>query len=320
MKLNVVVFICLSMFSAAIFAHDDYIAQKPSYRVIVDNDFAGDPDGLAALAHQLVLKKTAVKLVTVTGLNPKFAQFRYGQKNTAKAGKAMAQKLNKMLSIAHVPVKAGHDYIDREGSARPSEAALSIIEEAMRDDPLPLIITVGGPLTNLAEAIKLKPEIASRMSLIWIGGGNYPQGGEEYNLSTDLKAAQYIFQETSIPIIQIPVGAYRQMQYSVLEMRDEFRPISEVTHWIYELYTDLPDFVELGGTLTMGDHPLVLFTALSSESSYADIINAHHIQPDGSYGAPMKDREVTIYKQLDARLTFADFIAALRIHAQKSGQ
>ena len=30
------------------------IPQKPGARVIVDNDFAGDPDGLIALAHQLL--------------------------------------------------------------------------------------------------------------------------------------------------------------------------------------------------------------------------------------------------------------------------
>jgi hypothetical protein len=29
------------------------IPQKASARVIIDNDFAGDPDGLAALAHPI---------------------------------------------------------------------------------------------------------------------------------------------------------------------------------------------------------------------------------------------------------------------------
>ena len=34
------------------------IVQRPLARVIVDNDFAGDPDGLVALAHQLLAPAT----------------------------------------------------------------------------------------------------------------------------------------------------------------------------------------------------------------------------------------------------------------------
>ena len=33
-------------------------------RVIIDNDFAGDPDGLVALAHQLLNARTRVTLIT----------------------------------------------------------------------------------------------------------------------------------------------------------------------------------------------------------------------------------------------------------------
>ncbi|MFD2429211.1 hypothetical protein ACFSUK_15920 [Sphingobium scionense] len=32
------------------------IRQAPKARIIIDNDFAGDPDGLIALAHQLATK------------------------------------------------------------------------------------------------------------------------------------------------------------------------------------------------------------------------------------------------------------------------
>ena len=40
------------------------ISQKASARVIIDNDFAGDPDGLVALAHQLPTPRTRSVLVT----------------------------------------------------------------------------------------------------------------------------------------------------------------------------------------------------------------------------------------------------------------
>jgi hypothetical protein len=39
--------------SAAIAQPSPYLRLAPASRVIVDNDFAGDPDGLIALPHQL---------------------------------------------------------------------------------------------------------------------------------------------------------------------------------------------------------------------------------------------------------------------------
>ena len=56
-------------------AEEREITQRVSARVIVDNDFAGDPDGLAALAHQLLSKKTETVLITVSGLDPELAKF-----------------------------------------------------------------------------------------------------------------------------------------------------------------------------------------------------------------------------------------------------
>jgi hypothetical protein len=51
----------------------DGIAQQASCRVIVDNDFAGDPDGLVALAHQLLSPKARTVLVTTSALDAKLA-------------------------------------------------------------------------------------------------------------------------------------------------------------------------------------------------------------------------------------------------------
>jgi len=44
------------------------------------------------------------------------------------------------------------------------------VAEARRDDDLPLYLASGGPLTNVASALRDDPGIASRLTLIWIGG------------------------------------------------------------------------------------------------------------------------------------------------------
>lgn len=83
------------------------IPQRPSARVIVDNDFAGDPDGLVALAHQLMSAKTRVTLVTSIPLNPK-----YGRPETVGRGSALgAQSARDLLGFfgraGSLPVVAG---------------------------------------------------------------------------------------------------------------------------------------------------------------------------------------------------------------------
>jgi inosine-uridine nucleoside N-ribohydrolase len=72
----------------------------------------------------------------------------------------------------------------------------------LRDDPL-LIVTCGGPLTNIAAALRLNPSIASKIKLVWIGGAADAAGGYEYNLSTDIAAARYVLEESSVPVWQI---------------------------------------------------------------------------------------------------------------------
>jgi purine nucleosidase len=48
----------------------DGLAVAPHCRVIVDNDYQGDPDGLVALAHHLLSPANRVTAVTSSFLNP----------------------------------------------------------------------------------------------------------------------------------------------------------------------------------------------------------------------------------------------------------
>lgn len=291
------------------------IPQRATARIIVDNDFAGDPDSLFALAHQLLSPKTRTVLVTSSLLDPKLMPEALKRLGSARRGADVARDLIARLEAERPPVAAGHDTVDSNGL---SEAAKAIVAEALRDDPLPLILCCGGPLTNVAAALRHAPEIAARMSLIWIGGGGYPQGGWEYNLATDADAARHVIENSAIPLTQVPLPAYRQMQYSIAEMQADLRPISPFTAWLYDQFTQPPSFVTLGGTWPMGDSPPVLFTAVSDESSRFEARPAKRISPDLSYGELMPDRTIRVCTSIDVRLAFADFLAKLRLHAAQT--
>ncbi|MEQ1641236.1 MAG: nucleoside hydrolase [Novosphingobium sp.] len=292
---------------------DRTIPQKPSARVIVDNDFAGDPDGLVALAHQLLSPKTRTVLITSSALAPQFAEGEAKTRSAALGRDVALELMDRARFKDRPPVVAGTDQI---GNHQPGAAARAIVIEAMRDDRLPLYFTCGGPLTNLAAALALEPAIAKRMTVVWIGGGTWPHGGWEYNLACDGDAARKVIEQSAVPLWQVPQNAYRQMQYSVAAMRTELRSISPFGAWLYDRFTTPPSFVDVGGTWPLGDSPLALLTAISSESSESVEREARRILPDFRYGEPVPDRKITVFEKLDARLTFDDFFALMRLHAR----
>jgi hypothetical protein len=229
-------------------------------------------------------------------------------------GARLARETLRRLGLAAIPPIAGGHELGVQAQA-PSAAALAIVAEARRDDAMALFVSCGGPLTNVAEALRLAPDIAGRMTVIWIGGGGYPDGAWEYNLSADLAAAQHVIEETRVPLWQVPQPAYRQMQVSIAEMGADMRPISPFSEWLYERFTTPPAFVELGGTWPMGDSPPVLLTAISAESSRYRDLSARQISADSTYGEEVPGRTVRVFETVDLRLTWADFLARLRLHS-----
>ena len=280
-------------------------------RVIVDNDFAGDPDGLVALAHQLASRSSRCVLITTSTLDPGLASAGgLAPRFTAAQGAEFARELMAQMEGAAVacPVVAGSE---QTGSAGVSAAARAIVAEAMRDDPLPLLFACGGPLTNLAQALRLEPRIAARMALVWLGGDSYPQGGAEYNLSTDIEAARFVIEQTGIPLWQVPMPTYSQCLMSIEDIERNIRPLSPTTEWLCARYDKLPPFVKLGGTISFGDSALVLLTSISAASSHAHDRNARRILADARYGDEIPGRTIRVYDTLDVRLLFSDFVAAM---------
>lgn len=285
------------------------ISLRASARVIVDNDFSGDPDGLIALAHQLLSPKARTVLITTSAIDGKLASLAGvdAAQSPQEAARLVRQLLG-LLSLQHQPpVMAGAD-----------AAAEAIVAEALRDDPLPLVLTCGGPLTNVAAALRRHPGIARRMNLIWVGGVSAPEGGAEYNLSTDTAAARYVLEESDVPVWQIAEEEYKRFQASITELSGGFRDISPVSQWLYSQYLNLPPFVQFGGSLGFGDSAMVSLTAFDAELTPHTVRHVRTLLADGRYGAEIPGRQVRMYHGFDVRLNLADLMALLRSHKPRS--
>jgi hypothetical protein len=279
----------------------DELPVSPHCRVIVDNDYQGDPDGLVALAHHLVSPANRVTVITSSFLDARFPVV----SPCAADGAVLARELLEVVGGSSCPpVHAGSEvpFGDRSTSA----ASAAIVGEARRDDDLPLYLACGGPLTNVASALRDAPDIASRLTLIWIGG-SLDRSAFEYNRDTDRQAAEFVFEQPELEIHQFPVETYRRCAYSVAELEYDLSSSGALGHWLWSRFTNPPDWVRVGGVWPLGDSPAVLVTALSAESSTATLLPA-----EGSRGAQRR-----VYTDLDFRLMVADMLARFRLHERQ---
>jgi purine nucleosidase len=304
----------------------------PRARVFVDNDFSGDPDDLFQLAHHLLSPSVTVRGIVGSHLG-KDDPFDATPDSAANAVRRAKELLDLMGLSGGVPVFQGSN----AGLADPlsplrSEAVDALIAEALRDDPLPLFVACGAGLTDLASALLLEPRIAGRMTVVWIGGGEYsdlaspPPGaqGLEYNLKIDLNAGLCVFNHSLARLWQVPRDAYRQCLISQAELLRRVKPCGALGAFLFEAIRRVPALAEasgyrIGETYTLGDSPLVLLTALQaafepspSSCSWVDR-DAPTLNADGSYGPGTGSRPIRVFTRLDTRLLFEDFLQKLEL-------
>ncbi|MEN2398950.1 nucleoside hydrolase [Flavobacterium sp. MC2016-06] len=306
---------------------------KPRMRVIVDNDFGGDPDGLFQLVHQILSPSAEIRGIIGSHLKPG-DPFDASTETATNAVKKVKELLEVMKLQNAFPVYEGSN-LQLKDTKTPniSEGAKAIVKEAMRTDvKTPLYVVCGAGLTEIASAYLMEPKIADRLTLIWIGGPEYsdlaspPPGytSLEYNLGIDITAGQVVFNDSKIPIWQIPRNAYRQVLLSYSELLLKVKPTGKTGEYLTEKIENLMKRVQkfdlhIGETYIMGDSPLVLLTALQSSfeadpsSSFYTLKQAPLINAQGLYETNTKGRNIRVYNQLDTRLLFEDFFGKLQL-------
>lgn len=309
---------------------------KPRMRVIIDNDFSGDPDGLFQLVHHLLSPSVEIRGIIGSHLKPGDG-FDRSNETAANAKKKIEEVLAIMkLDKAYDVYQGSNVAILNDSTPQISEAAKAIVREAMRDDTkLPLYVVCGAGLTDLASAYLLEPKIANRLTLIWIGGPEYPElatpppgyTSMEYNLGIDLKAGQVIFNKSAINIWQVPRNAYRQVMIPYASMITKVKSQGKIGEYLTVNIERVMKMAikynfNVGEVYVIGDSPLVLLTALQSSfepdpaSSFYALLQSPIINNQGLYEVNHKGRNIRVYTQLDNHLLFDDLYSKLSLFNQ----
>jgi len=175
-------------------------------KIIIDTDIGDDIDDAFAVA--LAILSPEIKLLGITTV------FRCSESRTKIANRLISELRN-----GTIPVYTGVDYPliqpvptlpydwnNKEGKLVPcqygpecedmdvdrSTHAVQFIIDTVRKYPGEIILVPIGPLTNLAIAFRMAPDIITKVKKIVAMGGMYTEQTDEWNISCDPEAAQIV--------------------------------------------------------------------------------------------------------------------------------
>ena len=287
------------------------VAEEKILRTVISADTANEADDPFAIAHALLTPILDVKAIIAT---------HYGIDRHADSMERSYAKTEKLLSVMHYPgniLLHGEKAPIRYHEAL-SEGTVRIVEEALSGD---LLILAFGPLSDIAAALRAEPSISSSLHVIWTGGGDYPDGGWEYNLFNDIEAASYVF-SSGADIIQIPRSVYQRLTVSFSELYLRLGESETGEYLLSQLFEHSFEHslepgprtsaIRSGDSWILGDNAAI-GVLLSPRASSLKEINAPSFSPEGRYIYNERNGKIRIAERLDARFVLEDFFSKLRL-------
>ncbi|OAS17838.1 nucleoside hydrolase [Paenibacillus oryzisoli] len=297
-----------------------YAAEVPELkkiRLIVNSDAKNEADDQYAIVHALLTSQFIVKGLIGAHFGPERSKT-----SMLDSVKEIELLLELMGLTGEYPVLCGAEHaMQDETTPALSEGAELIVREAMSDDPRPLFVIFLGAITDLAAAYLLNPTIAGRLTAVWIGGGAWPNGGEEFNLGNDMHAANVVL-GSQIPLWQIPRNVYAKMRVSIAELKARVEPCGAIGRYLYQQLVETNDQWAnnpgwpRGEVWTLGDSPAVGLLMHDQPFDY-DMKPAPRIAADLSYIHHQMERRIRVYRDIDVRFILEDMYAKLALfHAE----
>jgi inosine-uridine nucleoside N-ribohydrolase len=283
-------------------------------RLIIDTDARNEADDQFAIVHALLTPKFCIKGIIAA---------HFGTRRTQLSMQESYEEVLKVLALmdrqnsVDVYRGAARALVD-ELTPQMSDGANVILREAMSDDPRPLYAIFLGPLTDMAAAYLANPQIAGRVKVIWIGGREWPAGGEEFNLSNDIPAANVVFQ-SALELWQVPRDVYCTMRVSLAELQDKVEPCGKIGEYLFRQMVDFNNLLgdnpgwPLGESWALGDSPAIGLLLDSHEYGY-EWLPAPRVTQAMHYVHGQNNRPIRVYKRIDARFILEDFFSKLRLN------
>ena len=174
--------------------------------VVLDTDAFNEIDDQFAISYLVhVPEKAEVKAFYAA---PFFNSHSSGPKDGMEKSYEEIKKvlvLNGREDLLDCVYPGSDRYLPDEQTPVDSPAARDLAERAMQySADRPLYVLAIGAITNVASALLMKPEIAERIVIVWLGGNAYwCRDTKEFNMMQDIAAARIIF-NAEAALVQLP--------------------------------------------------------------------------------------------------------------------
>ncbi|WP_253745147.1 nucleoside hydrolase [Nonomuraea thailandensis] len=282
-------------------------------RVIINTDAKNEADDQFAIVHGLLSPTLDMR-----GLIPAHFGTRRSQRSMEESREEIDLLLDLLGMTGSAPVANGAaTALPDERTPVDSPGARLIIEEsklASRDDRL--FVAFLGPLTDMASAVLLDPELARRpVTVIWIGGSGhrgYDEGPKvEFNLSNDIHAANVVF-DSGITVWQVPRDVYTKVSVSYAELEEKIGEAGPLGRYLIKQLHEWnaahhPEPIE---SRSLGDSPAIALM-LWPQSGNLRVTPAPRFGADGAY-LPGSGHPVRVCEEIDVRFLLEDMFAKIR--------
>lgn len=292
------------------------IPENRKVRVILCSDAKNEADDQYAIVHALLTRSFDIKGMVAV---------HFREEGTNRLSYKEMEKLALLTGTrGQYPILQGADKkLESMETYEYSEGADFIVKEAHKADERPLYVLCMGALTDMAAAILKHPEIQNRLTVVWVGGGRYPQGGNECNLNNDMLAAKVLF-SSDAALWQIPSNAYKTTLVSVAELKLRVEPMGELGAY---LYRQLLEFASVNmekkswinpECWVMGDSGAV-GVLLDPQKGYYREEEAPDFDQNSRYVKKTGNRKIRIYDRLNNRMIIEDMFSKIQLY-HLSGQ
>lgn len=299
------------------------VPQSKKVRVVIDTDAACEADDPFAIVHALLSPKLEVRGI----LAEQFGTVR-NQNSTAESYQEIQTILDAMGRTEPPVLMGAKAALSSDGGWEENEASRFLAQEALREDARPLLVLCQGALTNVAIALRMRPEIAARMTVVWIGGyayGDFSLGREElreFNAGNDVRAANEVL-FSGVDIWQIPMDVYTTMNVSLAELVQRVGGQGRIGRHLVEQLLRYNNtqwaFWTQGESWSLGDSPVVGL-AMNPHCGRYIVRPALAILENTRYDPTREGPKIRVYTSIDSRFILEDLFAKLALFAQEEEQ
>lgn len=285
-----------------------HVTEDKKVRVIISTDTACEADDPFAIVHALLSPKLLVKAIIAEHfMRPGSMERSY-------------EAARKVVALVGSGVSVLHGQVWPQIPDEIFEGAHYIIDEARRDDPHPLFVLCMGAMTTAAAALAAAPDIARRTTIVTIGGRGYGEGAwvfREFNWGNDPEAVNFILDETTVPVWQIPISGYAMMRVGLAELQCKVARCGALGAYLLrqmDEYNNTPGAAWTAGeSWALGDNPAV-GVVLHNSCGDSREQNAWRIDADTAYVQEIPGRKILVYHTIDSRYVLEDFFSKLAIN------